>query len=361
MSKGYFTLTDNLKYKLKSMPRGRQLAEPITNTCSVVDTNLTIDFDGNCFLCFCDGFLPIPVGNVLDFNTIDEVFNSELAKIVRKDVADKKFTWCAVEHCGIKNFNRTTYAPGYAYYISLNLDESCNLACPSCRRDKIMISSGPEFDNKVQMVERVNQWLSAETNPVYITMTGNGDPLASHIIRPIIKKWKHTYNHRVELKTNGLLAKKQLQNLEFLNGIDRFSISIDAGSKEVYEDVRRPGKWEILLENLEFIKSTGKSTWFNFVVQRNNYKDLENFYKLCDQYNATPCLLPMSDWGTWTHNPTDDTPDEWTVQNGFYIDQDVLDSANEHYDDCKQVIKTIIDTYGKNVVNQTIKYKLGLL
>jgi pyruvate-formate lyase-activating enzyme len=347
----YFKLSNKLKYKLKSLPRGSNSSKPITNKCTIPYNHVTIDTEADCFLCYCDGFLPIPAGNVMDFDTIGDMFNSKIANIIQQDVSDNKFTWCAVEHCGIARFDRTQYEReliDYKYYISLNLEESCNLACPSCRREQIMITSGEEFDRKLQVTRQLLKWLEQETQPILLTMTGNGDPLASRILRPIVKEWKFP-QHKIELKTNGLLAKKQLTNTNFLDNIARFSISIDAGSKAVYENVRRPGKWEALVENLEFIHSTGVTTWYNFVLQRNNYRDLENFYNLCERYNARPIILPMSDWGTWVREPTQDTQDFWTVENGFYVDQDILNPGNPEYISCKQTIQSLID---RNVITR---------
>jgi hypothetical protein len=137
MNNGFFKLSKELTYKLNSLPRGR-LYDNINNTCLVPKTDVTIDKNSDCFLCFCDGFLPIPIGKILDFDTIEDLFNSQTAKIIQTDVNDRKFTWCAVEHCGIVDRNMVSYSPlDIGYYMSLNLDESCNLACPSCRREKI--------------------------------------------------------------------------------------------------------------------------------------------------------------------------------------------------------------------------------
>jgi molybdenum cofactor biosynthesis enzyme MoaA len=337
----YFKLSTELKYKLKSMPRGCNSSEPILNKCTVPYDHVNIDTKGDCFLCYCEGFLPVPAGNVMDFDTIGDMFNSSMANIIQQDVSDNKFTWCAVEHCGIKHFDQI-HSKRYKYYVGFNLDDSCNLACPSCRREQIMITSGEEFDSKLHAVRRLLKWLEKEKQPIMITMAGTGDPLASRILRPILKEWKFS-QHKIELKTNGLLIKKQLTNTNFLDNITMFSISIDAGSKEVYEDVRRPGKWETLIENLEFVHNTGVQTIYNFVLQRSNYRDLENFYKLCDRYDAVPAITAISDWGTWTHKPTQDTPDAWTIQNGFYVDQNILDPNNSEYNNCKQTIQDLIN------------------
>mgnify|MGYP000977032967 CR=1 FL=1 len=343
----YFKLSTKLKHKLHAMPRGRYEQQKITNSCCVPYNHVSIDNNGDCFLCFCDGFLPIPVGNVLDFKSLEDLFTSRIAKVLQKDISNKKFTWCAVDHCGIKHGDIESYVPMdfFKYYMSINVDDSCNLACPSCRTSQFMMSSGPEFDRKLEIVKRITSWLDQEQQPVFITLTGNGDPLASHIIRPLIKNWTWINKHQIELKTNGLLAKKQLAGTYFLNSIARFSISIDAGSADVYEDVRRPGKWNVLIDNLDFVKQTTVPKLFSMVLQNNNYFDLENFYNLCREYNARPSVIPMSDWGTW--------PD--------FSQHNVLDPDNPNFNDCKRIYEDLLDRgVIDSVGDDYIENQLGL-
>jgi wyosine [tRNA(Phe)-imidazoG37] synthetase (radical SAM superfamily) len=85
------------------------------------------------------------------------------------------------------------------------------------------------------------------------------------------------------------LIKKQLADTGIFNNITEFSISVDAGSQEVYENVRRGGSWPILLENLDYIKSIGKNrlTTLNFAVQKNNFNDLQNFIDMMNLKTKT--------------------------------------------------------------------------
>ena len=96
-----FTLPESYSYKLQSLNRGINSA-PITNSCNAPYRMLVIDYNSNCFICNCDGWLPIPVGTVQDFDSLEEVWNSNISKLLQNDIDNKKFTWCAVDHCGIK-------------------------------------------------------------------------------------------------------------------------------------------------------------------------------------------------------------------------------------------------------------------
>jgi len=335
----YFTLSPGYKHTLNSRPRGRLSSTPISHSCNVPYRSIVVDFNTNCLICGCDGWLPIPVGQVQDFATLEEVWNSPVAKILQQDIDAKKFTWCAVDHCGIKhrNINQTKYE------LSINIDESCNLHCPSCRREPIMHLLGPVVDKKIQSIDRVLLWLELFDHPIHVVLSGNGDPLASTIIRPLLKKYKPKINQTFKLFTNGLLIKKQLADLSILNNITEFSISVDAGSRAVYENVRRGGSWTVLIENFEYLIAINKNKLItlNFAVQQNNFKDLQNFVDLCQHYNFNANIHALDNWGTWN---TDDVlePDAWTLENGTFKQHNVLDRTHLQYKECHQIIQTIM-------------------
>ena len=343
----YFTLPPGYKYKLNSLPRGRLLSAPIHNSCNVPYRTVVVDYNSNCLICGCDGWLPIPVGQVQDFATLEDVWNSPIAKILQQDIDSKKFTWCAVEHCAIKqrNINQTRYE------MLINIDESCNLHCPSCRRDPIMHLSGPIVDKKIQDIDRILLWLKSFDHPIHITLTGNGDPLASAIIRPLLKKYKPKATQTFKLFTNGLLIKKQLPDTNMLDNITEFSISVDAGSQNVYENVRRGGSWSVLLENFDYLKSINKNrlTTLNFAVQKNNFNDLQNFVDVCNHYNFKGKIHGLDNWGTWN---TDDVldPDVWTIKNGTFQQHDVLNKGHIQYEECKQIVRQIMLDNNKGIM-----------
>ena len=339
----YFKLSPAYAYKLRSMPRGS--TDAITNKCNIPYKHLTIDLNSNCLICTCDGWLPIPVGKVSDFASLDEVWNSPVAKLLQKDVDDKKFTWCATDHCGIKHHNIIIGN----YTLSLNIDESCNLHCPSCRRDQIMITDSNELKNKHQDIVRILSWLEQFPHPIHIVMSGNGDPLASNIIRPLFLSYTPQPQQTFKLFTNGLLIKKQLLNSKLLPNVTEYSISVDAGSSEVYENVRRGGRWNILLENFDFLSELKKNhlVTLNFAIQKNNYKDLFNFLELCAQYSFKAQVHQLDDWGTWNSDVVLN-PDDWTIKNGTLLDHDVLRKAHPEHTECQNIVKSAIEANKNN-------------
>ena len=336
-----FKLEPSYQYKLDSMPRNGTSNELITNVCTIPYQSLTIDYNSNCFICICDGWLPVPVGKVQDFTSLQDVWDSPIAKQLQQDITDKKFTWCATDHCGIKQQNKLTEK----YTLLLNIDESCNLWCPSCRRSQIMHSTGPVVDSKTRDVETVLQWIDNFQYPIHIVLTGNGDPLASTIIRPLINKYTSKPGQTFTLLTNGLLIKKQLVGLPILENITEFSISTDAGTSEVYQQVRRGGQWKILLDNFDFLKSLGKESLvkLNFAVQNKNFRDIPNFIALCNQYNFGASIHQLDDWGTW-NSEISETPDKWSLSNGIFSDHNVVDSNHPNNQEYRKIIRDLVDS-----------------
>ena len=328
-----FNLPSEYLYKLKSMPRGVDASTLITNTCQAPYRTAVIDYNSNCLICgLCDGWLPIPVGKVSDFDSLEDLWNNPVAHVLQKDISDKKFTWCAVEHCGIKQVNVIPVD----YQLAINIDDSCNLSCPSCRREKIMHTTGPIVEQKIQDIDRIIKWLVAFDKKIHIILSGNGDPLASSIIRPLIKTFSPKPTQTFTLFTNGLLIKKQLSDSNILPNITNFWISVDAGSADIYKQVRRGGDWETLLENFLYLKNNGYSdrVRLNYAVQRNNFRDIDKFIDVCLEYGFRGFIHQLDDWGTWT-NEIVENPDVWTIQNGTFLDHNVLNILHPEYTECK--------------------------
>jgi hypothetical protein len=294
--------------------------------------------NSDCFLCHCEGWLPIPVGKVSDFESLEDVWNSPTAKMLQTDIEQKEFSWCAVTHCGILNNNIAKKN----YTLAINIDDSCNLACPSCRRELRMLERGEDYDKKIKDVDRIMQWLDKFTHPIMISLGGTGDALASHIFRNLIKNYRYKDGQTFQITTNGLLLKKVISVSSIKDAISNFSVSVDAGTQEVYEDVRRPGKWSVLLENLLWLsENRGKSAVvLKFVVQNKNFKDLPAFVELCRRFSFVGSIQPLYDWGTWNSQPVLN-PDAWTLQNGTFLDHDVADVNHPRHAEFVEVLHSV--------------------
>ena len=329
------------QFSYTAIPRNKQLQLDIPHSCDVPNKTLLVDWKGDCFICECEAWLPISVGKITDFTTLEQVWTSPTALELQQDIASKKFSHCAVSRCGITNGNISRPI----YTISINIDESCNLRCPSCRRDAKMITSGPDYDIKIVQVNHLVTLLENFDHPCRIIMSGNGDPLASSILRPLIHRFKPKKDQHIKLFTNGLLIRKQIADSSIRDRITEYLISIDAGSKEVYEKVRLGGKWEQLLDNFDYLKEqtqTNKiSVALTLVIQRDNYFDIQNFCQVCVDYGFFGGITKLEDWGSWDN----------------YADHDVIGNV-EHLEH-NAAMECLTKTY--NEFKNRISFGVGLV
>jgi molybdenum cofactor biosynthesis enzyme MoaA len=283
-----------------SIPRNQDLKLTVPYKCNAPSRQLVIDWKGDCFVCGCEAWLPVTVGNIDSFDSLANVWTSNTAQALQADIDSGAFSHCAVDRCGVMYQDKLDSH----HVVSINVDESCNLACPSCRPHNIMMSEGTEFDRKLAQVQHIRKLLEQFEEPCHIVMSGNGDPLASAVMRPLIKQFRPNPNQTIRLFTNGLLMEKQLSDSPILNHITQYFISIDAGSAEVYHDVRRPGRWSVLMHNLEWLRSvqqqTGAEVLLKFVLQQANHKDIQNFCQLCINFGFNGVVNRLEDWGTWS-------------------------------------------------------------
>jgi molybdenum cofactor biosynthesis enzyme MoaA len=323
----------NNQWSMNAIPRNRDLKLTVPYTCNAPSRHLLVDTEGECFVCGCEAWLPISVGKITDFAQLEEIWAHPIAQQLQADIDAGTFDYCAVTRCGVSDRDMISEE----YTISINIDQSCNLRCPSCRKDAIMLGPGDnQYDNKLRATEHLVSLLEKFTQPCRIIMCGNGDPLASSIMRPLIHKFKPKPNQWIKLFTNGLLLRKQLTDNPVLEHINEYLISIDAGSAEVYEKVRLGGKWEILLDNFKFLQTAaraGANISVTLVVQQANYMDIENYCNLAVEYGFSAGITKLEDWGTWA---------DFNYQN-------VLDPAHPENADAVQAIRAAYNKFNRRI------------
>jgi len=239
-------------------------------------------------------------GNAFN-DTYEEIWNSDNAKKLRYCVSKGNFEYC-YDYCGKfcnKEINQDIIYPRvnskYNFekwqdchldttpkIINVVCDPSCNLQCITCRK-RIVVSSKEKSENILLMLNKVVKPLLKDCK--LLTFSG-GEFFASNSYQEFVKSLNK--NEFPELKFE-ILTNAQLFTPEkwkdFIANQDMFSIisvSIDAASKEMYENIRIGGTWEKLSNNMEFISSLRKENKVNklsisFVVQDLNYKEMPDF------------------------------------------------------------------------------------
>ena len=166
--------------------------------------------------------------------------------------------------------------------VNLSNDETCNLACPSCRTKKI-IAKGKK---RAQLVDAAKDViLPVLKNARAVNMTGSGDPFASPYFRHLLKEIDSPeYAHlRVDLQTNGvLLDKKAWTDLNLEGKVGTIIISMDASSDSTYRIVRQgrrfpPAAAKSPVYRYSRHQNRFKHLRLDFVVQWRNFRDIPGF------------------------------------------------------------------------------------
>jgi hypothetical protein len=273
--------------------------------CKVPFTTLSTGWKGDAFVCNCPAWVPFPTGNVLNAESSEQVWNSEAALEIRRSILDGDYSYCSRTLCSFitaqklprKDEIKDPLLRGYIDHhttrleespqlVELNYDTTCNLACPSCRTE-ILVASADEQDAFALAKDRVILPLLRKANSAYVS--GGGEAFASKHTRSILSGLNRRDYPDLDLHliTNGqLLTPQRWSEFPVLGEmIGTLSVSIDAASAETYESLRRPGKWSVLMRNLELISGLRRSGeirdfWINFVVQRDNFREMLPFVEL---------------------------------------------------------------------------------
>lgn len=278
--------------------------------CPMPFKHFRLATNGDLSLC-APGRLKIPVvGNVIK-DGIAGAWNSEKAVELRKSILDGSYRYCSAEFCpalakrslpsrssirnpkyrNIIDNNRTIIEEG-PEELNLHYDVTCNLKCPTCR-PKIIGLRGEDLERVLSMKDSLLEGTIID-NVRNITLCGYGDPFASRVhlefLRSIDNR-RFPYL-KIDLLTNGLLLTEDMWNT-FPGAhslINEVAISIDAATAETYQ-INRGGDFAKLLQNLDFISGLRKERKIsrfriNFVVQKNNYKEMEAFVQIGYQFGC---------------------------------------------------------------------------
>lgn len=282
---------------------------------------ITVDGDGEVFMCICQAWLPLSVGNILDFNSLEEIAHSPIAREIQASIIDGSYKYCDNNTCSLLKSNelngRVNHRPDNINWINFAIDPSCNLTCPSCRNKFIFNNEGPKFDLQMKISDHMAKLISNHKHWLKFTLSGDGDPFASLVYRNLLSKIKASKGDKiprgtdnglqVEIITNGILLKDHWKKLSGVyNNILRTKISFDAGKEDTYNIVRRGGDWKKLIASSKFlIKWKQKhysqmTTAANFVVQTTNFREIPDYVKLCLELGFDEIFFQkIVDWGTF--------------------------------------------------------------
>lgn len=275
--------------------------------CNRPFDTLLIDNNADCYICECEAWLPTKIGNC-DSDSIDEILKSPLIQKIQQTIIDQSYSLCDLKNCMIYH----TLEPATRIPITkikkvvINIDRSCNLACPSCRKKQFIIKDELLLKNKIKVANQIIKFINGQSN-LELRIGGDGDIFASQVYRHLLQKIEDN-QHRIVLQTNGLLLHKSSKIIEkIFPMLDRICISFDANSQQTYQKVRFPGDWNILQKNVQWLihNFPNIKRQADFVVQQKNYLELIDFIKDKSQTFDIINLQKITDWGTFDNFKTE--------------------------------------------------------
>ena len=309
------------------------------------------------------------IGNIYK-DDINDIWNSENAKKLRYSTAVGNFEYCnrfcrwlkggisvsgegVEEESPIRKRDSVKEIKEYSEYqqchmekmpkrIMLSCDESCNLKCASCRTG-LKVMSDEESDKLYSMLMKTVRPMLVDCEN--LTSLGTGDIFASKAIMKFYKTLTHSEfpNLTLHIMTNAQLFNSALWEklTNFHDFPIMFNISVDAAKKETYEQLRYGGKWETLQNNLKFVESLKekgniKKLRLNFIVQKINFEEMEDFVKMAIKFKANDVnFQSVGNWGTYCEEE--------------YTEINVANKDHELFPKLKEICQKIQKNYGDKI------------
>jgi sulfatase maturation enzyme AslB (radical SAM superfamily) len=290
--------------------------------CPLPFKNVVVNTGGQVHLCYAE-WNGRPIGD-LRTTRLQDLWNSQAALEIRESILDGSFKYCNSKACPLISNNELpdigefaaeetkVHRDDWPQSLVLCYDRSCNLTCPSCRKERIDHREGSsQYNMGLFINERLIMDLFSEPHDRALTLnvTGSGDPFASATFRRLLENIDGSKfpRLRIDFQTNGTLFTPAMwERLARIHrNIGTVQVSIDAATAGTYNKVRRGGQWLQLLKNVDFLVSLRKAgkikqTIANIVVQKNNFREVPVFIRrfLNLGFDAV-YMFRLQNWGTW--------------------------------------------------------------
>jgi MoaA/NifB/PqqE/SkfB family radical SAM enzyme len=315
---------------------------------------ILIDKQGSCYACECTSWLPQSIGN-LRIKSLDEIVRSPMHQHLQGSIRDGTYRYCNEHQCSYIRSGAVLHGqPDRIQHLRLAIDDSCNLRCPSCRTGLRFHRDGPAHDLGIRLADRINDWLHKHNHVIQVHMGSDGDPFASHVYRHFMEQTPRRDNIKYSILTNGLMFKEFHARVPYVIGnLKELGVSIDGATKHTYEKLRLGGRWEKILEGLECMAEQKHKHGFrfilHFVVQRDNYHEMDAIVDLGEQYGADRVWLnKIEDWGTMSDFGTQDIWD--TPEYQKHLDHLVarIHKRNDRFIECPTLISEAVRHKNRN-------------
>jgi hypothetical protein len=290
--------------------------------CPLPFERLVTSGDGRAYVC-CPSWLPRSLGG-LEGRSWESIWYSSEAQDIRRSILSGDFRHCSRINCpfiaaGSLPLRRDiTDAHLRSMIAGMSLDRlrpprefvfghdlSCNLACPSCRREVFVEKQ--ESALSVWIREQLLRPLLPHLRRLEIS--GSGELLASKPAMLALDEVRRAGRPgpQVVLLSNGTLLNPIAWNKlsDRCGRISEIHVSIDGASKEVYESLRRGACYEETWANMTMLADLRKQGVISHlrvvcVVQRRNFHEIPALIHCCRRWGVDKLVLSrITSWGTY--------------------------------------------------------------
>lgn len=281
--------------------------------CETMLNHLEILGGGGTRTC-CTTFVDQSIGNISN-QPICSVWGNMIHRILALSVENHTYSFCKKDMCPYfigrdsgynmnleKEYKKVEDFPSV---VAIGYDASCNLKCATCRNN-VYVAKGDEKKELCSISKRLNDEIISKSK--FLIMAGNGELFVSEAYRSVFCSDAISYPQCVRILSNGTLFNEKNWN-DFktkVRGKVLATFSIDAASKETYEKIRIGGKFENIVNNMEFaskLRKKGELSYLrlNFVVQNLNYTEMEDFVRWGLKLGVDEVFFTkILNWGTYT-------------------------------------------------------------
>lgn len=309
-----YILADRLTYDCTLLLKQTMFDKHSYNlNCETMLNHLEILGGGGTRTC-CTTFVEQSIGNI-ENQPISSVWGNVIHKILALSVVNHTYSFCKKDMCPFFigrnsesniNLNREyKQIEQFPSVVAIGYDSSCNLKCATCRKN-VYIAQQDERERLCAISRRLNNEIINKCE--FLIMAGNGEVFASEAYRTIYRSDALSNPRCIRILSNGTLFNERNWN-DFktkVGGKVLATFSIDAASKETYEKIRIGGSFENIVANMELaakLRRENKLSYLrlNFVVQKLNYMEMEDFVKWGLKLGVDEVFFTkILNWGTYT-------------------------------------------------------------
>ena len=229
--------------------------------------------------------------------------------------------------------------------ITMEIDPSnaCNHSCPFCISGHIHLSKfkGTEFFNRQMMDKKtllnLVQDLS-KTKIKSIAFTGGGEPTMNPSLKDAIVYLKKNSNIQLGMYSNGSMMKRFDLFDTIVESLEWIRVSIDAGTKKSYDDLRvtnSSNNFDVVISNIKKLIERKKELKSNiiigvgFVVTQDNYNEVIDFANLFKDIDIDYCQFKPEIIQIERNGTQDDKKQQISSEFWAYKIIDLLNEASQ--------------------------------